>query len=97
LVNFHLVAEVKVEKPDFPKITITGKKIEDALFDNREVDFEDLGAHTTAFYNRDLLEPNMQLQGPAVIAEKDTTTVVTPMHTVNIDEYGNLILTLEKE
>jgi N-methylhydantoinase A len=37
----------------------------------------------------------MTFKGPAIIAEKATTTVVTPLHTVNIDLYGNLILTLE--
>ena len=94
--NFHLVAEVEVDKPDFPKMDITGKKVEDAIFDKREVDFDDLGIHNTTFYHRDLLEPNMTIKGPAIIAEKATTTVVTPMHVVNIDEYGNLILTLQK-
>ena len=96
LVNFHLVAEVEVDKPDFPKIAVTGKKVENAIFDNKEVDFDDLGIHNTAFYNRELLEPNMKIAGPAIIAEKATTTVVTPLFTVNIDEYGNLILTLQK-
>ena len=37
----------------------------------------------------------MTFKGPAIIAEKATTTVVTPLHTVNIDKYGNLILTIE--
>jgi len=97
LVNFHLVAEVEVEKPDFPKIDVTGKKVEDAIFDNKEVDFDDLGIHTTAFYHRELLEPNMKIEGPAIIAEKATTTVVTPLHTVDIDVYGNLILTLQRD
>ena len=96
LVNFHLVAEVEVEKPDFPKMNVTGKQVENAIFDKRKVDFDDLGVHETSFYHRDLLEPNMTLKGPAIIAENATTTVVTPQHTVNIDEYGNLILTLEK-
>lgn len=97
LVNFHLVAEVEVEKPDFPKLIFSNKKVEDAIFDTRSVDFDDLGVHATTFYNRDLLEPRMTFKGPAVIAEKATTTVVSPLHTVNIDAYGNLILTLEKK
>ncbi len=96
LVNFHLVAEVEVDKPDFPKLNTTNKKLEDAIFDTRKVDFDDLGVHPTTFFHRDLLEPNMTFKGPAVIAEKATTTVVSPIHTVNIDKYGNLILTLEK-
>ena len=95
LVNFHLVAEVPVDKPDFPKMSVTNRRIEDAVFDLRTVDFDDLGVHVTPFYHRDLLEPNMTFKGPAIIAEKATTTVVTPLHTVNIDQYGNLILTID--
>ena len=95
LVNFHLVAEVPVDKPDFPKMSVTNRRIEDAVFDLRTVDFDDLGVHVTPFYHRDLLEPNMTFKGPAIIAEKATSTVVTPLHTVNIDQYGNLILTIE--
>ena len=95
LVNFHLVAEVPVDKPDFPKMSVTNRRIEDAIFDQRTVDFDDLGVHATPFYHRDLLEPNMTFKGPAIIAEKATTTVVTPLHTVNIDQYGNLILTID--
>ena len=93
LVNFHLVAEVLVDKPDFPKETPTGKKVADAVFDTREVDFDDLGKQQTPFYHRHLLEPNMYIKGPAIIAEKATTTVVSPVHDVRIDVYGNLILT----
>jgi N-methylhydantoinase A len=95
LVNFHLVAEVAVEKPDFPILQKTGKKVEDAIFDTRKVDFDDLGIQSTTFYHRHLLEPEMTISGPAIIAEKDTSTVVTPVHKLNIDIYGNLILTLQ--
>ena len=95
LVNFHLVAEVEVKKPDFPKMDITGKKVENAIFDVREVDFDDLGEHKTPFYHRALLEPDMVINGPAIIAEKGATTVVSPIHNVNIDNYSNLILTLQ--
>lgn len=95
LVNFHLVAEVAVEKPDFPTLQKTGKKVEDAIFDTRKVDFDDLGIQSTKFYHRHLLEPEMTISGPAIIAEKDTSTVVTPIHKLNIDIYGNLILTLQ--
>ncbi|MEK6155458.1 hydantoinase/oxoprolinase family protein [Flavobacteriaceae bacterium 3-367] len=96
LVNFHLVAEVAVEKPDFPKMDASGRTVAEAIFDQREVDFDDLGKHDTPFYRRELLAPNMMLHGPAVIAETATTTVVTPLHEVRVDAYGNLILTLQK-
>ncbi len=95
LVNFHLVAEVFVDKPDFPKQEPSGKKVEAAIFDVREVDFDDLGKQETPFYHRHLLETDMRIQGPAIIAEKATTTVVSPVHDVHIDVYGNLILTIK--
>ena len=91
-----MVAEVEVDKPDFPLIENTGRKVDSAIFDTRKVDFDDLGIHHTPFYHRELLEPDMTIHGPAIIAEKATTTVVTPLHIVNIDKYGNLILTLQK-
>ncbi len=94
LVNFHLVAEVEVDK-DFPKLHITNKLVEDAIFDTREVDFDDLGKHSTPFYHREMLEPTMIIDGPAIIAEKATTTVVSPLYSVLIDTYGNLILHLK--
>lgn len=97
LVNFHLVGEVVVDKPGFPKISITNWGIKNAVFDKRDVDFDDLGVHNTTFYHRHLLEPNMKFKGPAIISEKGTTTVVTPLHKVNVDQYGNLIITLENQ
>ncbi len=95
LVNFHLVAEVPVDKPDFPRFEVTGKNPEDAVFGSQEVDFDDLGKHETKFYNRDLLEPGMEILGPAVIAEKATTTIVTPIHKFTLDVYGNLIISIQ--
>ncbi len=97
LVNFHLVAEVEVEKPDFPTIEKKGRDPEAAKFSEQEVDFDDLGKHYTPFYHRYLLEPDMAIPGPAIIAEKATTTVVTPIHIAHVDLYGNLILTLQNE
>ena len=93
LVNFHLVAEVEVDKPDFPRLENKGKKVENAIFAIQEVDFDDLGKHETKFYNRDLLEPGMKISGPAIIAEKATTTIVTPINNLTLDNYGNLIIT----
>jgi N-methylhydantoinase A len=95
LVNFHLVAEVEVDKPGFPKLVVTGKHLEEAIIGYQEVDFDDLGKHNTAYYNRELLEPEMLIEGPAVIAENATTTLVTPIQKLTIDIYGNLLITLK--
>jgi len=94
LVNFHLVAEIEVDKPDFPKLKVSGKSVEEAIFSHQDVDFDDLGKRNTPFYNRDLLEPDMLIKGPAVIAENATTTLVTPIQQLTVDIYGNLIITM---
>ncbi|MFT5736059.1 MAG: N-methylhydantoinase A [Maribacter sp.] len=92
LVNFHLVAEVAVNKPDFPKMEKFDKKLEDAIVGKGEIDFDDLGVQTGTYYHRDGLEPEMTLHGPAVIVESATTTVLPPGYSLRIDELGNLII-----
>jgi N-methylhydantoinase A len=44
-------------------------------------------------YQRDHLPIGATLAGPAVIEQADTTTLVEPGMTVNVDTDGNLILT----
>lgn len=46
----------------------------------------------TAVHTRDQLLPGMQLQGPAVIEQSDTTTIVEPGMTARVDGYSNLIV-----
>lgn len=46
----------------------------------------------TPFYQRRDLEPDTTLQGPAVIEQSDTTTLVWPGVTLRVDRWGNLVL-----
>jgi N-methylhydantoinase A len=47
----------------------------------------------TNFYIRAKLPPGTPFDGPAVILQKDTTTVVPPGWSANLDKGANLILT----
>ena len=49
----------------------------------------------TAFYHRHLLPVDEVFFGPAIILQKDSTTVIPPGWRVINDEVGNLILTLK--
>jgi N-methylhydantoinase A len=49
----------------------------------------------TPVYERSCLPSGTILQGPVLIEQEDSTTVVPPQVRVEIDPYGNLILTLE--
>lgn len=43
-------------------------------------------------YDRARLQPGMQVEGPAIITELDSTTVVLPYHTATVDRYFNLLI-----
>ena len=46
----------------------------------------------TPIYDRERLAPGMTLQGPVIIEQSDTTTVVEPGMTARVDAYGNLLM-----
>ena len=46
----------------------------------------------TGIYRREDLRPGMDMQGPAVIEELSSTTVVPPQYTLHVDGYENIIL-----
>ena len=49
-------------------------------------------AVSTGIYDRTRLAPGDLINGPAVIEQLDSTTVVWPHQTARVDEYSNLIL-----
>ncbi|MFC7364163.1 MULTISPECIES: hydantoinase/oxoprolinase family protein [Bhargavaea] len=46
----------------------------------------------THHYQRELLPIDVKIEGPAIIFQKDTTTVIPPGNTFYLEEYGNLIV-----
>ena len=53
------------------------------------------GVAATSVYQRELLEPGNLIQGPALIVQLDSTTVMPPGWSGWVDPWGNLILTPE--
>ena len=64
------------------------KGMRPAYFDEYQV------YHDTPIYQRDLLPLGAQFNGPAIVEQPDTTTVVYPGFTCRVDKAGNLLLTL---
>jgi N-methylhydantoinase A len=56
----------------------------------RRVDLDVDGIHDAAIYERAHLEPDMVLDGPAIVEEPDTTIVVLPGQSARVDDFGNL-------
>ena len=56
-----------------------------------------LEGYDTAFYRREALPVDAPFPGPAIIVQKDATTVVPPGWSVRVDRSANLILRLGEE
>lgn len=68
-------------------------KEQDAVIGHRDVIFGEGEARTnTPIYDRAFLPTGVSLDGPAIINQMDTTTVVEPGDRASVDEYGNLII-----
>ena len=48
----------------------------------------------TPIYSRDALQPGMRVNGPAIVEQEDTTTVVYPSWLAVVDSYGNILMEL---
>jgi N-methylhydantoinase A len=89
LVAYHLVAIAEVDKLEPETLPATGSKIEDAVKEQRAVDYAEAGIHRATIYNGDSLEPGMSFVGPAIIEEAGATTVIPPGLPCQVDDYGN--------
>ncbi len=58
-----------------------------AVFDPASGEFVD-----AVVYRRDDLEAGMRIEGPALVVEDETTTVVSPAFTLNVNALGYLVL-----
>jgi len=48
--------------------------------------------HSATLYDRELLSPGDVVQGPAIVMEMDSTTVVLPGYQAAVDKVGNLLI-----
>jgi N-methylhydantoinase A/oxoprolinase/acetone carboxylase beta subunit len=69
----------------------TGAATADALKGKRPVYFPEWQEHRpTPVYDRYLLAPGAELEGPAIVEERESTTVIGPGARIQIDESRNL-------
>lgn len=97
LVNYHLTAFGRVDKPTLNKLRGKGGSVEEARKGERLVNFDELGFHRSTIYERERLPSGAVLQGPLVIEEPASVTVVFPDQHVTKDEYGFLHIEAESK
>ena len=89
LVNFCVSGFGMIDRPSIPKLAARDTAPERKAV--RPVYFDD-GFRDTVVYDRALLGPGFRLEGPAVIEEFGSTTVVFPGQQLEVDLHGILII-----
>ena len=95
IVNLRVVAMGIIPKPDLAKVDRKGS-LKKAMKPSRKVWFKDVGFVETAIYERELIPNGARFNGPAIVEQPDTTTVLPPRTKARADEYGNLIIKVER-
>lgn len=96
VVNLHIVAYGLVDKPGLPTAANRGHALQDAVIEQRRVDFDKHGIHETQVYDRALLDPGLEIPGPAIIQEDGATTVLPPSRSAVVDPMGNIHIVIEE-
>jgi len=52
---------------------------------------------TTRFYDRTALQPGNVLEGPAIVNQYDSTTVIPPGLSARIDSFGNIVIAISAQ
>lgn len=91
VVNLRVIGIGQVRKVELPKFDMGDENAESAItekhpawFDGKEME--------TPIYDRAKLKPNHRIEGPAIITQKDSTTVILPAHHGKVDEYLNILI-----
>ena len=91
VVNLRLKLEIEVDKPLLPPEPAGPEDPTGARTAEAPVVFL-AGSQATPLFQRELLRSGHRIDGPALVLQMDTTTVVPPEWTARVDPYGNLVL-----
>lgn len=91
-VNFRCEATGIVKKPNLAELENTLDDPSKAEIGRRVVHFEESGAVDCPVYDRAKFGRAKRVNGPCIIEQMDSTTVVPPNTWFSIDKFGNLII-----
>ncbi len=95
IVNLRVVVFGEIVKPDLPLLN-GSTDMDGARKPSRPVWFKDRGFVDTAIYERGRLPRGATFDGPAIVEQPDTTTVMPPGTRCTVDDYGNLVIKVER-
>jgi len=91
LIYLRCVASGRTDKPIIPVNEAALRPLPEAIKEEREVYFDETFVKCPV-YERELLSPGVSIDGPAIVEEFSSTTVVFPKWKASVDNIGNLIL-----
>ena len=89
-VTFRLTASASVPRPRVNPIDDTNRSAAEARKGRRMVDFGEDGRHDADIYERDALPAGFEADGPLVVEEPSSTTIVHPGQRLWVDRLGFL-------
>jgi N-methylhydantoinase A len=93
VVNFRLTTVGRIARPRLRDIAAAGGDVRQAAKGTRRVWFGTPGDFvTTTVYDRAKLEASHGFVGPAVVEEMDSSTLVPPGFNVEVDRWGDLLI-----
>ena len=97
LVNLHSAVIGRRKTVPLQSLMPAGKDLKspsECRSGTRSVWFEE-GWRETPIFQREPLQPGSRLEGPAVLEQMDSTVVVDPGDALEVDTFGNLVITLK--
>jgi len=91
IVTVRVRATATTDKPDLRPRDPAEGSVEDAILGSYRITYGG-ETHEGALVDRDRLGPGHGFDGPAVLVEYSTTTLVPPGARCRVDEWGNLVL-----
>ncbi|MBI4283825.1 MAG: hydantoinase/oxoprolinase family protein [Chloroflexi bacterium] len=95
IVNYRLMAKVTLPRPDLHEFPPSKLSAQEALKGHRRAYFN--GWVDCPVYARERLGYGCSLSGPAIIEQVDCTIVVWPGQDVQVDRFGNVVISVTGE
>jgi N-methylhydantoinase A len=93
LVNLRLSAIGTIAKPSLRQIADGDPDASSAVLTTRSVYFAESGGFVDCpIYDRYQFRANTRIDGPAIVAEMDSTTLIHPGYKASVDDIGNLLI-----
>jgi N-methylhydantoinase A len=91
VVNLRVTGLGQVRKIELPKFEIGDENGDSARVEDHTAWFDGKQLYTP-IYDREKLRAGHKIAGPAIVTQKDSTTVILPDHHGKVDEYLNILI-----